>query len=193
MVDMGKANTDLNRAKTWELPSMRALGSDRQRRFVLEYLKDMNGAQAAKRSGYSPKCARQQAWDLLTRPDIRAALEVARSDFSNRLECTVESVLQRLLDLSFEAREARQYSAAVGSLALLGKHLGIFDKHGSDSGRAGRAAVPEEVVDQDNRTDAERLQEFADDIRILADQRQQMNVSVEEFIHGIEMLAASTP
>jgi phage terminase small subunit len=188
---MGKANTDLNRARTWELPSMRALGSDRQRRFVLEYLKDLNGAQAAMRSGYSPKCARQQAWDLLTKPDIQAALEVARLGFIDRLECTVESVLQRLFDLSLEAREARQYSAAIRSLALLGRHLGLFGNHGSDAGKAGHVAVAEESLDQDSRTDAERLQEFADDVRILADQRQQMGASVEEFIKDLEELSGN--
>lgn len=46
----------------------------RRDRFVIEYLKDLNGAAAAVRAGYSAKTARQQASDLLTRPDVALAV-----------------------------------------------------------------------------------------------------------------------
>ena len=50
--------------------------SPKQALFVREYLIDLNATQAAIRAGYSAKTARQQAADLLAKPDI--AEEIAR-------------------------------------------------------------------------------------------------------------------
>lgn len=47
----------------------------KERRFVVEYLIDCNGTQAAIRAGYSAKSAGPQASDLLRKPNIRAAIE----------------------------------------------------------------------------------------------------------------------
>lgn len=49
--------------------------TDQQARFVDEYLVDLNGAGAARRSGYSEAAARQQAHHLLTKHYIREAIE----------------------------------------------------------------------------------------------------------------------
>jgi len=173
----------------WRAGPFQALSNDRQRRFVVEYLKDSCGAQAAIRAGYSPKCARQQAWDLLTRPDIRAALDVARAQFAERLECTVESVLQQLVDVSAEAREAEQYSAAIRSLDLLGRHLGLFGNQHSTTA----VSEPVEIErEDDDRTDAQQLADFADDVRMMANQRQKTGATVEEFIEDLEQLATDS-
>lgn len=48
-----------------------------QRRFVDEYVIDLNGTQAAIRAGYSPKTARSIASENLTRPAVRAAIQTA--------------------------------------------------------------------------------------------------------------------
>jgi phage terminase small subunit len=174
--------------KLWDLQSLQALKNDRQRHFVVEYLKDSCGAQAAIRAGYSPNCARQQAWDLLTRPDVRAALDVVRAQFAERLECTVESVLQQLVDVSTEAREAQQYSAAIRSLDLLGRHLGLFGNQHSTTA----VSEPVEVErDEDDRSDAQQLVDFADDVRMMVNQRQKNGATVEEFIEDLEQLAGS--
>ena len=51
--------------------------TDRQRRFVEEYLVDCNAAAAAVRAGYSEKSARRTASELKTVPVIQAALKAA--------------------------------------------------------------------------------------------------------------------
>lgn len=48
--------------------------SKKHARFVAEYLKDLNAAQAAIRCGYSEKTARQQGSRLLTNADIAQAV-----------------------------------------------------------------------------------------------------------------------
>jgi phage terminase small subunit len=52
----------------------------RQRRFVEEYLIDLNGTQAAIRAGHSSKTAKVTASQLLPEPNLRAALEAAVND-----------------------------------------------------------------------------------------------------------------
>lgn len=48
--------------------------NDRQKRFVTEYLIDLNATQAAIRAGYSEKTARSQGQRLLTKVDIQKAI-----------------------------------------------------------------------------------------------------------------------
>jgi phage terminase small subunit len=52
------------------------------KRFVEEYCIDWNGAQAAERSGYSPKSAKQTAYDLLRDERVQAAIEKHMSLYS---------------------------------------------------------------------------------------------------------------
>jgi phage terminase small subunit len=53
----------------------------RQERFVAEYIKDFNGARAARAAGYSEIAAASIACDLLKRPHIRSAVRKAKADF----------------------------------------------------------------------------------------------------------------
>jgi phage terminase small subunit len=46
----------------------------KQRRFVAEYLIDLNATQAAIRTGYSRKTAHNQGWRLLQSATIKAAV-----------------------------------------------------------------------------------------------------------------------
>lgn len=56
--------------------------ADRQRRFVEEYCVDFNGAAAAERAGYSKRRARQTAYDLLQKPEIREAIDTRMRELS---------------------------------------------------------------------------------------------------------------
>lgn len=72
-----------------------------QQQFVLEYLIDLNATQAAIRAGYSEKTARQQASDLLTKPDIQDAVAEAMAARSKRTEITADRVLCELGKIGF--------------------------------------------------------------------------------------------
>lgn len=52
----------------------------RQEVFVSEYLRCFNGAEAARRAGYSEKSARQTASDLLANPDISVQIQERLSE-----------------------------------------------------------------------------------------------------------------
>lgn len=49
--------------------------SEKQNRFVSEYLVDLNGAGAAVRAGFSKRSARQIASQLLSKHDIRTQVQ----------------------------------------------------------------------------------------------------------------------
>jgi len=80
------------------------------RRFVDEYLVDLNGTQAAIRAGYSEKTAKVQACQMLGRPEIKDLVEVAKQELSERTQITAAMVLSRLWQqATADANEIVQY------------------------------------------------------------------------------------
>lgn len=75
--------------------------NEKQKRFVEEYLVDINATQAAIRAGYSERTARSQGQRLLTNADIQAAIQEAREAASNSLRITRDRVLQEYARLAF--------------------------------------------------------------------------------------------
>ena len=68
----------------------------KQRAFVQEYLKDLNGTQAAVRAGYSSRTANEQASRLLANVNIQEAVAKAKAERSNRTQRDADWVLKRL-------------------------------------------------------------------------------------------------
>ena len=54
--------------------------TERQKRFIAEYLIDLNATQAAIRAGYSVKTARQIGEENLTKLDINSAIAKAMAE-----------------------------------------------------------------------------------------------------------------
>jgi phage terminase small subunit len=73
----------------------------KQRRFVEEYIIDLNGAQAAIRAGYAPNSARQEAHRLLTNAYIEAAISELIRARSERTRITADRVVEELAALGF--------------------------------------------------------------------------------------------
>src|SRR5262249_35228854 len=68
----------------------------KQRRFVDEYLIDLNAFGAAVRSGYSPETAGCIAYRLLQKPEVSAAIQRAMSERSERTKITADTILRDL-------------------------------------------------------------------------------------------------
>jgi phage terminase small subunit len=73
----------------------------KQLRFVEEFLIDLNGKQAAIRTGYSPKTAEVQASRLLSNAKVDAAVKQAMQARSRRTGITADRVLIELAELAF--------------------------------------------------------------------------------------------
>ena len=129
-----------------------ALLTARQRRFVDEYLVDLNATQAAVRAGYAPSGARQHASRLLAREIVKKAVADAMKRRQERVELTADEVigdLRELRDICMgrkpvkimtivkNAREGTaepvevegmmfEPAAANRALEMLGRHMRLF-------------------------------------------------------------------
>jgi phage terminase small subunit len=75
--------------------------SPKQKRFVHEYLIDLNATQAAIRAGYSERTAKSIGQRLLTYVDVQAAIQEAMKKREKRTEITQDKVLKELAKLAF--------------------------------------------------------------------------------------------
>ncbi|MDR1514835.1 MAG: terminase small subunit [Synergistaceae bacterium] len=73
----------------------------RQKRFVDEYLVDLNATQAAIRAGYVEKTAKSIGQENLTKPDIKNAIAAALAERSKRTGVTADRVVQELARIAF--------------------------------------------------------------------------------------------
>lgn len=68
----------------------------KQKRFIEEYLIDLNATQAAIRAGYSPHTAKEIGYENLTKPHIRAHVDKAMAERSKRTGINAERVVIEL-------------------------------------------------------------------------------------------------
>ncbi len=69
----------------------------RQRRFVEEYLIDLNASAAARRAGY----AKGSGWRLMCNPEIAAGIEKAQAARAERTRATADKVVKELAKVAF--------------------------------------------------------------------------------------------
>lgn len=124
-----------------ESPSL----TDKQQRFVDEYLIDLNATQAAIRAGYSEKTARAVGCENLTKPDIMNAVHNAKAKRSERTQITQDRVLKEIARLGFsDLRNVMtngggllnptewddDTAAAISSLEVVRQNSGEYDSDG---------------------------------------------------------------
>jgi phage terminase small subunit len=74
--------------------------SPKQERFCLEYLKDLNGTQAAIRTGYSARTANEQAARLLAKASVSARVQQLLAKRNEKLELKADDILRELLRIA---------------------------------------------------------------------------------------------
>lgn len=74
--------------------------NEQQRRFVAEYLIDLNGKQAAIRAGYAPKTAESQASRLLSHVKVAEEIRNAAAKREERTVITADVVLSEFLRIA---------------------------------------------------------------------------------------------
>jgi hypothetical protein len=131
----------------------------RQRRFVAEYLLDLNATAAARRAGYSAKNADKIGPALLGKTRVAAAIQTAKQARSARTELSADYVVRRLMAEAELQGPGASHAARVRSLELLGKHVGMFPdrhehRHGGDP--ANPAPIPHQHHNERELSDEER-------------------------------------
>lgn len=75
--------------------------TEKQKRFVDEYLIDLNATQAAIRAGYSPNTAEQIGYQLLQKTSVSNEIYRAMAERSKRTGISQDRVLQELAKMGF--------------------------------------------------------------------------------------------
>ncbi len=104
----------------------------KQKRFVAEYLVDLNATAAAIRAGYSKKTAEVIGYENLRKPQIAQAVRLEMDNLQKRTEVTQDYVIGKLREIADkDASDAQdsdlKYSNKIKALELLGKHLGAWE------------------------------------------------------------------
>ncbi|HBO5585589.1 TPA: terminase small subunit [Pseudomonas aeruginosa] len=73
--------------------------TNKQRRFVEEYLVDLNATQAAIRAGYSERRASEIGSQSLRKPEVAAAIQEAMQARASRTEIDADYVLRRMVEI----------------------------------------------------------------------------------------------
>lgn len=109
--------------------------------FAKEYLVDLNATQAAIRAGYSKKTANVQGARLLTKANVRQAIDANIEERSSKLDLNADWVLNNLRSVAERCLQAEpvvdregnetgeyQFNAAGANkaLELIGRHLRMF-------------------------------------------------------------------
>jgi len=95
--------------------------TEKQKRFVQEYLIDLDGEQAAKRAGYNVRSATQTAHSLLQNAKIVGAIEKEKENRSARTEISQDRVIKELAAIGFTTM-ADVCTWNNDSLALIDSH-----------------------------------------------------------------------
>lgn len=100
--------------------------SPKHKRFVVEYLLDLNASAAYLRAGYQSKNPDVDAYKLLVKPSIQKEIQRAMEDRSSRTKIEADTVLHHLAEIAFSKTEETRNR--LRALELLGKHLGLFSE-----------------------------------------------------------------
>ena len=120
--------------------------TERQARFIEEYLISGNAAQAAVKAGYARRSANVEGARLLANASISAEINARRAVRALRAEVNADWVLKRFKEISDRCMQAEpvmvfdgeqwvssgEYkfdsSGAVKATENIGKHIGFFEK-----------------------------------------------------------------
>lgn len=93
--------------------------NDKQRRFVEEYLIDLNATQAAIRAGYSAKTAYSQGQRLLKHVEIQQAITEGQAQRSERVKIDQDYVLSSIVETIERCKQAKPVLARNGEPIMI--------------------------------------------------------------------------
>ncbi|MGE7718086.1 terminase small subunit [Priestia megaterium] len=75
--------------------------TDKQRIFVLEYMRDFNATRAAMAAGYSKKTAYAIGWENLRKPEIQAEIARFKGEKAEELGIDIQRVIMEYMKIAF--------------------------------------------------------------------------------------------
>lgn len=131
-----------------DIPSDKPL-TMKQQLFVEAYFaSNYNGAEAAKRAGYTGNNLNRIACQQLARPNVRAAIDELAQKKIKEISLTEEYVLRKLVRTIEKAEQDNNLSAVLRGIELAAKNLGMLRERTEISGPDGEAIKYEEISNE---------------------------------------------
>ena len=108
------------------MPPGRLTGKLKKRRFVQEFLRDLNARRAAIRAGIPPKGAHTQATRLLKDVYVRACIEKEQAKLAVRYDLTQDKIIRDVIDIGDAALADGNFAVALKAKELVGRHIGVW-------------------------------------------------------------------
>ena len=125
--------------------------TDRQRNFVIEFLKDLDATRAVLAAGYKTKYPNRIAFQLVRTPKIKLTIELLQIKRAEKSSVTKDLVIRKVLKIIEECeRDNTNPNAALRGLELIARHLGMFIDRTEITGRDGEA-IKYEKIEEDAR------------------------------------------
>jgi phage terminase small subunit len=128
----------------------------KQKRFIEEYLIDLNATQAAIRAGYSPHTAKEIGSENLSKPHIRARIDQALAERSKRTGINQDRVIMELARI-----------ALVNPVDVINMDEATIKEMASADDTAAIASVKVKKIPTEEGTITEREIRMADKIKAL--------------------------
>ncbi len=112
--------------------------TDKQRLFCHEYLKDLNGTQAAIRAGYSENSAQEIASQNLSKLMVSEYLEKLKNEKFSKVNIEVDDILQDIIDTRKVCTEQDKHSDRLKANELLGKYKKMWTDKAEITGADGK-------------------------------------------------------
>ena len=103
-----------------------ALSLARKRRFVKEYMRDLNQRQAAIRTGFSQVSAGNSGHRLMKDRYVQEQIAKAQAEFAIKYDITEAKIIRSIIDIGEEARAAGNHAVALKAKELVGRHIGMW-------------------------------------------------------------------
>lgn len=138
--------------------------TDKQKRFVDEYLKDLNATQAAIRAGYSEKTAGQIGEQNLKKLEIFAEIKRRQSDREKRTEITQDMVVKELARVAFA--NGSEFAKVTEQPVFDALGVPLLDKDGNQLMRQCVVLTPTDKLTSDQRAAISGIKEGKNGIEV---------------------------
>ncbi|KAF5030030.1 Terminase small subunit [anaerobic digester metagenome] len=138
--------------------------TDKQKRFVDEYLKDLNATQAAIRSGYSQKSAARIAIELLNKTHVQAEIQRRQSKREKRTKVTQDMVVKELARVAFA--NGSEFAKVTEQPVFDALGVPLVDKDGKQLTRQCVVLTPTEQLTSDQRAAIAGIKEGKNGIEV---------------------------
>ena len=119
----------------------------RAMRFAQEYIVDLNVTQAAVRTGYAPSTAYIHGSRLLAREDVQKEIARLKAERAERVQICADDVLREIAGIAMEKDTAPPLkNVKLKALDMLARHLGLYEKDRSQSGKSGMEAIAAAIL-----------------------------------------------